>query len=737
MDRLGIPSVVVADGPHGVRKPTPGGELTLDATEPATCFPTASGLAATWNRTLLREVGNALGREARFYGVDVLLGPGLNIKRHPLCGRNFEYFSEDPLLSGELAAAHIRGMADQGVGGCLKHFAANNQETRRLTVNAVVDERVLRELYLAGFETAVKKGNPASIMAAYNRLNGVYCSENRWLLTTVLREDWGFEGVVITDWGACNDRVAGVHAGLDLEMPGNGGINDSTVVEAVRSGALEETILDDTVRRMIQWTTTAEDARTTREGVSVEWDTHHRLARRAAAESCVLLKNDQALLPIEPDTEALKIAVIGSFAKHPRFQGAGSSQINAARVDDLLTEIAAIAPRVSVTYAPGYTITTDPDQDAPDDALISAAEEAARDADVALVFAGLPDAFESEGFDRTHMRLPDSHNTLIQRVTEAQRSTAVVLNNGSPVEMPWVDTVATIVESYLGGEAWAGAVADILFGRVNPSGKLAGTFPLRVEDTPAHLDFPGDRSEVRYGESVFVGYRGFDSRRQAVRFPFGHGLSFTSFEYSNLQVSTEGTTVRLTVTNTGTRAGAEVIQLYVHDRESSVVRPEQELKGFEKVFLEPRTSATVTFDLSHRSFAFWSTRDRDWIVEAGTFELRVGSSSRDIRCRALVQREAQPEIPRRYTANTMLGDILHHPVVGPHAKPLYDRLLSGFGTYQPGSPQARMFESMTAEMPLRGVVTFSHGTLLDREGLAALLAVLNGERPVDELPWHA
>lgn len=438
IERLGVPRVVVADGPHGVRKAQIDGELTLDATEPATCFPPAVNIAATWNRDPARGVGQALGWEARTYGVDVLLGPGLNIKRHPLCGRNFEYFSEDPFFSGELAGALVRGMADEGTGACLKHFAANNQELRRMTINAVVDERTLREIYLTGFEIAVEKGSSSSVMAAYNRLNGEYCSENDWLISRILREEWGFDGIVMTDWGACNDRVAGVRAGLDLEMPGNSGVNDAVIVEA----------LDVVVRRMLEWIATAAKSKEAHPPVPVDWDDHHQLARRAAVESFVLLKNDGGLLPIEPGTgtTTIKIAVIGAFAEHPRFQGAGSSQINARRVDDVPSELEVAFPEATVDYSPGYILTNDPEHERPEEDLIVRAESAAREADVALVFAGLPDAFESEGFDRTHMRLPESHNVLIQRVAAVQPRSVVILSNGSPVEMPWMDDVPAILE---------------------------------------------------------------------------------------------------------------------------------------------------------------------------------------------------------------------------------------------------------------------------------------------------
>ena len=746
IERLGIPAVTVADGPHGVRKArSEGDDLSLTATEPATCFPTAVGLAASWNRELIREVGRALGREARAAGVHVLLGPGLNIKRHPLCGRNFEYFSEDPYLAGEIAAAHVQGMADEGVGGCLKHFAANNQETRRMTIDAVVDERSLREIYLAGFEIAVRQAQPAAIMSAYNRLNGTFCSEHPWLLDQVLRREWGFGGIVMTDWGACNDRVAGVEAGQDLEMPGNGGINDAAIVAAVREGRLDESALDRVVRRMLAFardrrgafaaagadTATRADmpagGAAPAEPGAPAVETQHAMARAAAREACVLLKNEDDALPLPREAS---IAVLGAFAEHPRFQGAGSSQINPTRVDSLLGELRHLAPDATVTYEPGY----DSRGDAPDEALLDAAVRAAAAADAAVVVAGLPDAFESEGFDRSHMRMPESHVELIRRVAAAQPRTVVVLSNGSPVEMPWVDDVPAVLESYLGGQAWGGAVADLLLGAATPSGKLAETFPLRVEDTPAYTDFPGDKSQVRYGETIFVGYRGFDARRMPVRFPFGHGLSYTSFSYRDIEVSADGNTVSCTVTNAGARAGAEVVQLYVHDPESSVVRPEQELKGFEKVHLRPGESRSVSFRLDDRSFAYWSVEHARWVVEGGPFELRVGSSSRDIRLSAQIERPSSPDLRQRFHANSMVADVLADPIVGPRLRPMYDALLRGFGSYEPGSPEALMFENVVRELPLRDIVTFSEGQLLSPEGLNRLIEVLNGERDPEELP---
>lgn len=632
-----------------------------------------------------------------------------------------------------------------------------------MTVDVVAEERTLREIYLPAFETAIKRVQPWTVMAAYNRLNGTYCPEHPWLLNAVLREEWGFEGVVVTDWGACNDRVAGVLAGLDLEMPGNGGINDEMILEALRSGALAEHDLDRVVERILRLveralaagrpgadapgvrapgvgapaadTVATADPGTVASGttssvrnpdgaqtVGDAETAHHRLARSVAAESFVLLKNDDDVLPLAPKA---RVAFLGRFAESPRYQGAGSSHIVPTRQDSLLEEARAVAPGARIEYAPGYSLTGK----GVDQTLLREAVDTAGKADVAVVCVGLPDAFESEGFDRDHMRLPESHVTLIQEVVAAQPHTVVVLSNGSPVEMDWEEQVGAVLESYLGGQAWGGAVADVLFGVSNPSGKLAETIPLRLEDVPSYLDFPGGTREVRYSEGVFVGYRYYDSRKMAVRYPFGHGLSYTDFSYSDGMLSDDGTYVSCVVTNVGDRPGAEVVQLYVHHRSPSVVRPEQELKGFEKVLLAPGATATVEFPLTHRSFAYWDSSAAGWVVEAGEYELRIGASSRDIRLTVTATRAALPEIRQPFNRNSMLGDTFDHPDLGSAMQKLFRSFVTVFGDYQEGSPEERMFHSMVQEIPLRDIVTFSQGRALSRDGLQVLIEALNGERP--------
>ncbi len=625
--RLGIPSIMITDGPHGLRKQPGGADVDVSAeSTPATCFPTASALAATWNRDLIYQVGVALGEECRQERVSVILGPGANIKRSPLCGRNFEYFSEDPYLSGEMAKSHIDGVQSQGVGTSLKHYAVNNQETRRMTIDTLVDERTLREIYLAGYEMAVKAAQPWTVMCAYNRINGTYASDHKGLLHDVLREEWGFEGLVVTDWGAMNERATALQAGCDLEMPGIANGNDAKIVAAVRAGELDEEVLDRAVARILALIAKAQYGLAL--DTAYDPQAHHGFARRVAGEGAVLLKNEGPLLPLSADAN---IALIGRFAKHPRYQGAGSSQITPTRLDNLYDELAKLVGEANLAYAPGYTETGD----APDEVLIQEALAVAEDADVIVLCAGLTDMYEIEGVDRLHMKLPTGHDALIQRVAAMHDNVIVVLSNGSPVEMPWVDDVSAILEGYLGGQAGAGALADILTGRVNPSGKLAETFPRKLEDTPAH-PFPGGPVAVEYREGLYVGYRYYDTANVAVRFPFGHGLSYTTFAYRDLSLTQSGDIVTATfrVKNTGPVAGKEIIQLYVRDLESIVFRPDKELKGFTKVSLEPGEETDVTLTLGRRAFAFYDAGREDWVVEAGDFEILVGASSQDIRLTA-------------------------------------------------------------------------------------------------------
>ena len=755
IDRLGLPSITLTDGPHGVRKAAAGTHSGLARNLPATCFPTASALASSWDVDLLREVGSALGAESAAADVAVLLGPGMNIKRHPLCGRNFEYFSEDPLLSGLLAAALVEGIQSRGVGACVKHFAANDQEHRRMVVDVIADERTLREIHLRGFEIAVKQSRPWTVMSAYNRINGVYCSEHDWLLNRVLRDEWGFQGLVMTDWGATNDRVRGVKAGGDLEMPTSGGVNDRRVMAAVRRGDLSESELDRNVARVVELLLKCQEQ-------SVPASDHHALAHRAAGEGAVLLKNDDNVLPLRRDA---RVAVIGAFAREPRYQGTGSSRVTPTRLECALAAMQDIIGQdaaSSLVYAPGY----DPEQSEPDEPLIDEARAAAAAADTAVVFAGLPSVYESEGFDRPHMRLPEQHDRLIEAVCEANPNTVVVLANGAPVEMSWIDSPKAILEAYLGGQASGPAVADLLFGRRTPCGKLAETFPVRQTDVPSDPWFPGVNRQVQYREGLYVGYRYFDSFHRPVLFPFGHGLSYTQFEYNDLRV-TQGKgqpcRVQLTLANTGDVDGAEVVQVYVHAVDgSSPVRPEHELRGFGKVAVKTGESRTLSIELDGNAFAFYDVGAQDWKTVPGEYEIRVGASSRDIRLRehvvvkspdlvykpsdsyaedrpsfedgllrvddaafaAMLRRPVPPpEGVRPFHLNSTLSELETTWLGRVVAKRFRTRFAERMGGSDPATQ--KMIERMAEDTPLRTLVLFSGGkfsfALAD-----AFVAVLNG-----------
>ena len=634
VERLGIPQIMVSDGPHGLRAQLEEADhVGIGGSAPATCFPTASALGSSWNPELFRAVGEALGREAKKLGVSVVLGPGINMKRSPLCGRNFEYISEDPWLAGELATAMVQGTQSQGIGTSLKHYAANNQEDDRLRVSAEVDDRTLREVYLPAFERVVKLSQPWTVMCAYNKINGTYCSEHYWLLTQVLREEWGFEGLVVSDWGAVHDRVAALRGGLDLEMPPNLGVSDAAIVAAVGDGSLYESILDDSVSRVLQLVDRSQPALAARG--EFDFDEHHALARRAAHESAVLLKNAGNVLPLQPASGST-VAVIGEFARTPRFQGAGSSQVNPTLIDVPLDELqSALAGQAEVRFAAGFGIgTTDNDEQ-----LMQEAVELASEADHVLVFLGLPGEDESEGFDRTHIDLPANQLVLLHALAEVHDRLIVILANGGVVRVStWEDKVAAILECWLSGQAAGGAAVDLLLGVANPSGKLAETIPVRLQDNSSYLNFPGEEGVVRYGEGIFIGYRAYDKLIQHVSYPFGFGLSYTTFRIDDVNVSVTGSvaggdlaaTVTASVTNTGQRAGAEVVQVYVGDVEASVARPLRELKGFVKIHLEPGETRQVSFDLDERAFAFWSRRLQQWVVESGEFLIAVGSSSRDL-----------------------------------------------------------------------------------------------------------
>jgi len=632
LPEAGIESLVLSDGPHGLRRQTgefPGPGL------PATCFPAASALASCWDPALVRQVGAALGAEARAQDVDLVLGPGVNIKRSPLCGRNFEYFSEDPLLTGRLGRAMVEGIQSQQVGACVKHFAAHNQETDRLRISADVDERTLREIYLPAFEHIVTTARPWAVMSSYNKLNGTFTGEHRWLLTEVLRGEWGFDGVVISDWGSVHDRVAALRAGLDLEMPPNAGISDRAIIDAVTSGQLPESVLDEAVGRLERLARRAAG----RPPGEFAAQASYAAARQAAAAGTVLLKND-GVLPVR-DRPGLKVAVIGEFARSPYIQGLGSSEVTPLRVDIPLDELTAALPAASVRFAAGYPLRRDGGGSASDAGargLAAEALRAARDADLVIVFLGLPPGAEVENIDRRHIDLPEVQTSLVTMLADTVRAPVVaVLFNGSVVRTStWDDRVAAVLECWLGGQAAGGALADVLTGAVNPSGRLAETVPLCLQDVPSYLSYPGEEGHVRYGEGVFVGYRGYDATARPVAYPFGHGLSYTRFEYRNLRVSrdSDGLAVACVVENAGPTAGHEVVQLYAGDLEARVARPPRELKEFARVFLAPGESREVAFALSPRDLSYWSAARGRWLLEPGEFRIEVGASSRDIRLAA-------------------------------------------------------------------------------------------------------
>lgn len=717
VEHLGIPKVMVSDGPHGLRKQDEKGDhLGINDSIKAVCFPPAVLSACSFDRGLMEEMGKAIGREAQANDVSVVLGPAVNIKRSPLCGRNFEYYSEDPYLAGEIAAAFVKGVQSQHVGTSIKHFAANNQEYRRMSSSSEVDERTLREIYFPAFETAVKKAQPYTFMCSYNQINGTFASENKWLLTDVLRGEWGFKGYVMSDWGAVNDRVKGLEAGLELEMPASGGDNDAMIVKAVKDGALEEKILDQAVERILRIIFEYADHRKPQE-FTMEKD--HEGAQHIAEESMVLLKNENHILPLKTSEKA---AFIGGFARNPRFQGGGSSHINCFKTTNVLDSVPCDA---QVVYAEGFPA----DRDFYDKALADEAVKAAAEADKAVIFAGLPESFESEGYDRSHMRLPECQNRLITEILKVQPNTVIVLHNGSPVEMPWLGEIKGLLETYLGGQAGGAAAANILYGKINPSGKLAETMPLKLSDNPSYLNFGGGE-KVEYREGIFVGYRYYDTKEMDVAFPFGYGLSYTTFAYSNLKLSMENPTEKDTVmvsadvTNTGKSAGKEVVQLYIRDLTGSAIRPEKELKGFEKVFLEPGETKTVTMELNKRSFAWYNTKLHDWFAASGDYEILVGASSRDIRLTETLHLNSSQRLPMHVHMNTTLGDLLRNPETAEAAKKLIQKYLSGEAGSEAASEAVseEMTMAMTDSMPLRALMGFAG---VSRKELDSVIEKLN------------
>ena len=642
IERLGLPEIMVCDGPHGLRKQNAENKkVGIGNSYPATCFPTAVTTACSWDRDLIYKMGQALAEECLQHGVSVLLGPGVNMKRSPLCGRNFEYFSEDPELAGEMGAAFIAGVQSKGIGTSLKHFAGNSQEMKRMTSNSIIDERALREIYLRAFEKAVKKSQPWTVMNAYNLLNGTYCSENDWLQNKVLRDEWGFKGAVVSDWGAVNDRVAGLNAGNDLEMPSSGGVNDAKIVEAVKCGVIDETTLDERVDKLID--IILKGVANKKPGYKFDVKAHNLLSRQIAEQSMVLLKNDGNILPLKR-VEGEYVAVIGAFADNPRYQGAGSSIINPTMIDS--GRRAFNNSPISVKFADGYDRSGKRKNE---DAYITEACNLAKNASKAVVFIGLTDDYESEGFDRSTMKLPDGQNRLVEAVSRVNDNVIVVLEGGSPVEMPWADDVKAILNAYLGGQSVAPAIVDVLTGKANPCGKLAETYPICLKDTPTSFRYPDSKEDVQYRESIFIGYRYYDKVERNVRFPFGFGLSYTSFEYSDIKLKKknltkgEGAKVTFTIKNTGDVAGSEIAQVYVAKPESKIFRAPKELKGFVKIHLDPGEEKKVSVELDDRAFAFWNTATEDWCVESGEYKIFVGASSRDIRLEAAAKMKSEDD----------------------------------------------------------------------------------------------
>jgi beta-glucosidase len=715
VERLGIPKIMVSDGPHGLRaQPGAGDHIGLGTSLPATCFPTASAIASAWNPELLGRIGAALAQEARAINLSVILGPGINMKRSPLCGRNFEYFSEDPYLAGELGVGIVEGIQSHGVGTSVKHYAANNQESDRQRVDAQVDERTLREIYLPAFERIVTACQPWTIMCSYNKVNGLSASENPWLLTTVLREEWGYTGLMVSDWGAVYHRVPALKAGLDLEMPPNLPRSVDQIVAAVGSGDLDEQVLDARVRTVLELVDKGMGVLDLDEDFDA--DAHHHLARAAAAESVVLLKNDPrkdgtAILPLGPESQ---IAVIGEFARSPRYQGAGSSQVVPTKVESALDELTATF--ADVTFAAGYGISDTSN----DDALRTEAVAAAETADTVVMLIGLPAADESEGFDRTHMNLPANQITTLQWVAATNPNVVVVLVNGSTVVLGDVVPHATaLVEAWLGGQAAGGAIADVLSGTVNPSGRLAETFPHRLQDNSSYLNFPGDTQVVRYGEGLFIGYRGYDQADIDVAFPFGFGLSYTTFELSDLRVATSGSVaegnlaaeVTVTVTNTGPVAGADVVQVYVRDVAASVTRPVRELKGFAKPVLDAGQSEQVTIALDQRAFSFWSDIHKQWVVEAGEFAIEVGHHSRDLPLTHTVTVDA-PSIAAPLTADSTLHEWMAEPVGR-------ELIAEAVAAGQPDPTRDKELVTVIGAMPMSTLAAFK-GMSIDHDTLDKL-----------------
>ena len=687
----GLPNYTITDGPHGLRKAQNTESMDVEENVPATCFPPAAGMACSWNPELVERVGEAMGEECIQEQVAVILGPGVNIKRNPLGGRCFEYWSEDPYLAGHTAVGIVKGVQSKGVGTSLKHFAANNQETDRLRISATISPRALREIYLPAFEYIVKTAQPWTVMCSYNKINGVFSSQNRWLLTDVLRGEWGFKGIVMSDWGAVSDRVAALNAGLNLEMPPSN--TDNQIVAAAKDGRIPAAQLDEMAQGMIDLVTKARPAMS-RDGYRYDVDAHNEVARQAAVESMVLLKNEDATLPV---AKGAKIAVIGEFARTPRYQGAGSSLINPTKLTSFLD---ALEERgVAADFAPGFTL----DDAAQDPALTEQAVTAAQQADVVLLFLGLPAAYESEGFDRTTLDIPAKQVEVLDAVAAANPNVAVVLSNGSVVSLPWQGRAKAILETWLLGQAGGAALADVIFGDETPSGKLAQTIIDDVNDDPSAMNWPGEEGRVDYGEGVFVGYRYYDTFRKQVTYPFGYGLSYATFDVHDATVAKTGprtAEVTVTVTNTSDVAGAETVQVYVAPPKAKVARPVHELKGFAKVALEPGESKNVTIALDDRAFAYWSERFDDWHVEGGTYTVEVGVSSRDIVSRLDVEIDDDGKIMNLDEWSTF-GEWLDDPIGAPILQHVLDDMGKEAG--RPIIPDSALMVMFLRSMPLRSL----------------------------------
>lgn len=760
---LGLPKIMITDGPHGLRKQNPNGNsVGLGNSYPSTCMPPAATSACSWDENLLREEGEALAEECLQEKVSVILGPGTNIKRSPVCGRNFEYFSEDPLLAGKMSAGLINGCQSKGIGTSLKHFACNSQEAFRMIINEVIDERTMREIYFPAFEIAVKEAQPWTIMNSYNRINGVYASQNDWLQNKVARDEWGFEGLFVTDWGASVDRVPGLKAGTDLEMPSSGTLNAERIVAAVENGELDEAVLDERIDMVVDLILKSKPA--LEKDFKFDIEEHHAVARKVAEGSMVLLKNEDNVLPLK---EGQKIAVIGEMAKAPRYQGSGSSVINPTKLDNAYDSL--IEAGVNVTYAQGYYKAPPTKKDKSrksDTELISEAAAAAKAADVAVVFIGLTEALEAEGYDRADIEIPAEHNTLVKEVVKANPNTVVVLAGGAVVHIPWIDNVKAVLNSGLGGQAGGSAVANILTGKVNPSGKTAETYPLSFEENPVYGNYPGQPVVSEHKESLYVGYRYYDTAKKDVLFPFGYGLSYTTFEYSDIKLSaseikdTDTVEVSFKIKNTGSVDGAEIAQVYVADKDSTIFRPEKELRAFTKVFLKAGEEKEVSLTLGKRAFAYYNVNIGDWHVETGEFDILVGASSRDIKLSAGIHvastvdaeipnyKETAPayytadisemtgeqwaavygqELPsaerdttKKITIYNCLDDASHTKWGGKIGR-LIKKVISNFGSAENGD--AAMLQAMAVQIPIRNFISMSMGVFSPKmaEGLLQIL----------------